>query len=114
MSRTARIQMALLLITMGPITARAQTDALTPLAGAMSAQDVSVLKDALSRDNATLITSRGSANFVLWSAFASRGWMSDDPAPGGGGPVGQHLHMYTITDEGRKGIAGFLAAAGKQ
>jgi hypothetical protein len=83
-----------------------------PLVAALSAGDRSVLDAAVARDNADLMTTEGSANFALWSAFAAKGWMTlkEDPQ---GGPIGLKLKTFALTDAGRQAIPGMLRTGGK-
>lgn len=50
----------------------------------MSVADLSVLLTAVRRpaaDNVTLMTLKGSDNYVLWSLMAKKGWLTDTGQP---------------------------------
>ncbi|MDX2308272.1 MAG: hypothetical protein NW216_08550 [Hyphomicrobium sp.] len=92
---------AILMLAMAH-AARAESD-LSPLVAALSETDRTVLDKALASGPTTLVTSVGSANHALWSAFAERGWMEMGALPPGG-PVGQDMMMFSLTGEGRRMI----------
>ena len=84
----------------------AQTD-LPALVAALSESDLEVLRNALSEPRVALVTSVGTAKFDLWTEFADRGWMQMGPLPPGG-PVGQEMWIFTLTELGLRKIPALL------
>jgi hypothetical protein len=92
--------------------ARAGDDELPALIAALDSHGIAVLQESLGKPDTLLMTSDGSANHAVWSAFAARGWMTESDAYGGG-PVGVKLKTFSITPDGLAKIPAVLDAARK-